>query len=108
MTVSPTSTTDNFSPQHNSSTTSGDSGIEQDNAQVISELKENLAKSTNQSKDLEETISAKDRTIQDLKLKLRASLTETLNAKKDVKTKNKIILSLNSQIKNIEEEKLKM
>ena len=65
-------------------------------------------KSTNTIKGLEETAFAKDKLIKELESKMKAHMTDTLDAKKDVETKDKIILSLNSKIKTMEEEKSKM
>ena len=63
MAASSTSTPEHFSPQLNSSDNNPDSGIEQESVHIINDLKENLSKSTNSIKDLEETIITKDTII---------------------------------------------
>ena len=60
---------------------------------VVNDLKENLVKSKTQNKVLEESIFAKDKQIKELESKNKTCVTDTLNAKRDVETKDKIILS---------------
>ena len=91
--------------------TFSDSGIHSEDISrdlAINDLKEKLVKSTNQIKSLEERMFAKDNIIKELESKMKTYVTDTLNANKDVETKDKIILSLNFKIKSIDEEKSKI